>query len=152
MDDAEPIVREIFIDAPVDEVFPYLTESARYLAWMGVAAELDARPGGIFRVDPNGGDVILGEFLEVDPPRRVVFTWGWHRPDHPMLPGSTRVEIDLLSSEGGTLLRLTHFGVPPGLRDPHDGGWRHYLDRLASAMRGVDPGPDPYANPDHRHG
>jgi uncharacterized protein YndB with AHSA1/START domain len=152
MHDAEPIVREVFIDAPADEVFPYLTDSALYLRWMGVEAELDARPGGIFRVDPNGRDVILGTFVEVDPPRRLVLTWGWDQPGHPMPPGSTRVEIDLTPSGGGTMLRLRHFGVAPGLREPHDGGWQHYLDRLAKAARGADPGPDPFAVPEHRHG
>jgi uncharacterized protein YndB with AHSA1/START domain len=41
----------------------------------GYRGELDARPGGVFQVDPNGRNVIPGKFVEVDPPRRVVFTW-----------------------------------------------------------------------------
>jgi len=86
MADAEPLVKEIFIDARPEEIFPYLVKADKYLSWMGVSAELDPRPGGIFQVDPNGRDVILGKFVEVDPPRRVIFTWGWKDPTHPV-PG-----------------------------------------------------------------
>ena len=58
---------------------------------MGVSAVLDARPGGVFQLDPNHRDVIYGEFVEVVPFRRVVFTWGWKEPNHPMPAGSSRV-------------------------------------------------------------
>ncbi|HEY6255796.1 MAG TPA: SRPBCC domain-containing protein [Xanthobacteraceae bacterium] len=149
MDD--PIEKEIFIDAAPEEVFAYLTESRKYLLWMGVDAELDPRPGGRFKVDPNGRDVIFGEFLEVVPPRRVVFTWGFDEPDHPMPAGSSRVEIDLVAQDGGTLLRLQHFGVTGSRREQHAGGWQHYLSRLTIVVAGGDPGPDPYGTPATRH-
>jgi uncharacterized protein YndB with AHSA1/START domain len=77
MADDEPVIKEIFIDAAPAEVFPYLTQSEKYVLWMGLAAEIDARPGGIFKVDPNTRDIIFGEFLEVTAPHRIVFTWGW---------------------------------------------------------------------------
>jgi uncharacterized protein YndB with AHSA1/START domain len=149
MDD--PIEKQIFLDASPEEVFAYLTDSRKYLLWMGVAAELDPRPGGLFKLDPNGRDVIFGQFVEVIPPRRVVFTWGWDEPDHPMPAGSSRVEIDLEAKNGGTLLRLRHFGVVPSRRDRHDRGWPHYLSRLQSVVAGRDPGPDPYGTPATRH-
>jgi uncharacterized protein YndB with AHSA1/START domain len=151
MDDEPPIEKEIFIEAPPEEVFPYLTESGKYLLWMGVAAELDARPGGIFKVDPNGRDVVFGEFIEVVRPHRVVFTWGWKEPGHPLPAGSSRVEIELHPHDRGTRLRLRHFGVPGTLRERHDGGWDHYLGRLKMVVAGRDPGPDPYCVPEHRH-
>lgn len=152
MDDGSPIEKELFIDAPPEEVFSYLTESRKYLLWMGVAVELDPRPGGLFKVDPNGRDVIFGEFVEVIPPRRIVFTWGWNEPNHPMPAGSSRVEIDLLSQNNGTLLRLRHFGVAGTRRDRHEGGWQHYLGRLKLVVTGHDPGPDPFATLETRHG
>ena len=152
MADDEPLIREIFIDARPEDVFPYLVEADKYLTWMGVSAELDPRPGGIFQVDPNGRDVILGQFLEVDPPRRVVFTWGWKDPAHPVPAGSTRVEIELRPQGSGTLLRLTHTGLAGPVRERHAGGWTHYLGRLKLVMSSKNPGPDPYATPDHRHG
>lgn len=80
MADDKPVTKEIFIEASPEDIFPYLVERARYLKWMGVAVELEARPGGIFRVDPNGRDVILGRFVEVDPRRRVHLVMGGGRP------------------------------------------------------------------------
>ncbi len=147
----EPLIKEIVIAASPEEIFPFLTQRDRLLQWMGLAAEIDARPGGVFQVDPNTVDVIRGEFVEVIPPRRVVFTWGWREPGHPVPAGSTRVEIDLLPHAEGTLLRLSHFGLPGGMRDRHDMGWTHYLRRLATVVDGADPGIDPYASPEVRH-
>ncbi len=148
----DPIVREIFIDASPEEVFPYLTQRDRYLEWMGLTAELDARPGGVFRVEPNGRNVIRGEFREVSPPTRLVFTWGYDEPGHPLPPGSTTVEIDLIPQGAGTLVRLVHRNLPADQRERHGFGWTHYLDRLKVAAGGGDPGPDPYADPAVRHG
>ena len=152
MTDDDAVIKEIFIDASPEAIFPYLVESEKYLSWMGIAAALDARPGGIFQVDPNGRDVIDGRFLEVDPPRRVVFTWGWKEAGHPVPAGSTRVEIELVPQGRGTLLRLTHSGLTGPARARHDAGWTHYLDRLRTVASGGTPAPDPYADPEHRHG
>src|SRR5919107_6437406 len=91
----EPIRSEVRIAAPPEIVFAYFTDPTRIVDWMGIAAVLDPRPGGTFRVEANGRDVVLGEYLEVAPPRRVVFTWGFEGPD-PIAPaGSTRVEVTL---------------------------------------------------------
>ena len=151
MDAEKPIVKEIFIAAAPEEIFPYLTQADKYILWMGLSAEIDARPGGIFKVDPNTLDVIHGEFIEVIPPKRIVFTWGWKEPGHPVPAGSTRVEIDLILQNGGTLLRLTHYGIPDIMRDCHEFGWSHYLSRLRTRLHGGDPGPDPYSSPEFRH-
>jgi uncharacterized protein YndB with AHSA1/START domain len=147
--DADPIVREIYIDASPEEVFPYLTNGDRYSLWMGLVAELDPRPGGIYRVQPSPENVLRGEFLVVEPPRRVVFSWGFEGDGHAVPTGSTTVEIELIPQGEGTLLRLTHRGSPPDRRERHDRGWAHYLARLESVATGRDPGPDPYES--HRH-
>jgi uncharacterized protein YndB with AHSA1/START domain len=151
MADDEPLTKQIFIDAPPAEVFPYLTQSEKYVLWMGLAAEIDARPGGIFKVDPNTRDIIFGEFLEVRAPHRIVFTWGWKQPGHPVPAGSTRVEIELQAKDGGTLLTLRHYHLPGGVREGHADGWSHYLRRLEVVLGGGAPGPDPYADPQWRH-
>lgn len=148
----EPLVKEVFIDAPPDEVFPYLVEGQKYLLWMGTDVDLDPRPGGTFRLIPNGRDVIEGEYLEVDPPRRVVFTWGFAQPGHEVPPGSTRVEIELTPQGNGTLLRLTHHGLSGSWRERHARGWDHYLGRLRTVAEGREPPPDSFADPGHRHG
>lgn len=147
----DPVVKEVFIDASPEEIFPYLTQGEKYVLWMGLEAEIDARPGGIFRLDPNTLDLIYGEFVEVIPPSRIVFSWGFKVPGHPVPAGSTRVQIDLIAQDGGTLLRLTHYGLPEAARDGHRTGWEHYLGRLRIVMAGGDPGPDHYADPAVRH-
>jgi uncharacterized protein YndB with AHSA1/START domain len=147
------VVKEIEIDAPPEVVFAYLTDPAKMVQWLGLGAELEPRPGGIFRVDPNGHDVLRGTFVEVVPYSRVVFTWGYEDPSHRVPAGSTLVTIELTPQGAGTRLRLVHSDLPEGpARDGHDQGWTHYLARLAVAAAGGDPGGDRLADPAVRHG
>lgn len=130
------------IRASPETVFAYFTDADRYTAWMGVDAELDATPGGIYRVRVPQGQYAVGEFVEVTPPSRVVFTWGWEGdPDVP--PGSSRVEITLIPTGSATVLRLVHSGLPgPSALAMHTEGWERYLGRLVTVAEGGDPGPD----------
>lgn len=136
---------EIRIDARPETVFAYFTDPARMVAWKGRAAALDARPGGVYRVEINDRAVARGEYVEVTPYTRVVFTWGWEgaKPEHPVPPGSSTVEVELVPDGDGTLVRLTHHDLPSEERGNHEQGWTHYLGRLAAAASGRDPGPDP---------
>ncbi len=60
-------------------------------------------------------------------------------------PGSSLVEIDLIEQPDGTLVRLTHSGLPNAEQcASHSEGWAHYLGRLAAVAAGRDPGPDPF--------
>jgi len=84
-----------------------------------------------------------GRFVEVDPPHRLVFTWGW-RHDHAVVPGSTRVEVTLEETDGGTLVVLRHYDLPDDeQRTHHAQGWTMYLDRLAALVALGGPGADP---------
>jgi uncharacterized protein YndB with AHSA1/START domain len=86
-----------------------------------------------------------GEFVEVDPPRRVVFTWGWDRSERPVPPGSSTVEVVLEPAGDGTRLTLRHSGLPDEEQvAQHGHGWEHYLERLRVAAAGGDPGRDPW--------
>lgn len=137
------LVREVLIDAAPETIFPLLTTSEGWLRWEGTEAELDARPGGIFRVVVASSFAGLGEFVEVVPNERVVFTFGWDMPDNPITPGSTRVEITLVAEDGKTLLRLVHTGLPDdNAVAEHVHGWDHYLGRLAVVAGGGGVGPD----------
>jgi uncharacterized protein YndB with AHSA1/START domain len=87
------------------------------------------------------GRTARGQFVDIVPNERVVFSWGW--TDMPGLPpGSTTVEIDLIPREEGTLIRLRHTGLAPAEASMHEIGWRHYLARLSRAASGKDPGRD----------
>ena len=109
-------------------------EPAKFNAWMGVGAELDPRPGGRVRIDVDGEHVATGEFREVDPPHRVVMTWGWES-NEAVPPGSTTVEITLTPDGAGTILRLRHLALPSEIeRRSHLGGWELYTRNLAAVL------------------
>jgi uncharacterized protein YndB with AHSA1/START domain len=140
----EPLRSELRIAAPPEIVFRYFTDPARMIDWMGVAALLDPRPGGTFRVEANGRDVVVGEYIEVEPPHRVVFTWGFEGTGAVAAAGSTRVEVTLEPDGGGTRLSLLHHGLTDRVRDAHAEGWAHYLGRLAPVAAGRPAEPDPW--------
>ena len=133
---------EILIDASPAAIFPYLVDPAQHVRWMGTSATLDPRPGGEYRVLAGGSHPAVGTFLEVVPDERVVFTFGWDEPNHPIPAGSTEIEISLVPDGDKTLVRLTHRGLPEDAVGDHTGGWNHYLSRLAVASTGGDAGPD----------
>lgn len=87
---------------------------------------------------------MLGEYLEVAPPRRIVFPWGFEGTGRAVAAGSTRVEVTLEPDGGGTLLTLRHHGLQDATRQAHHEGWTHYLARLAPAAAGDPPAPDPW--------
>jgi uncharacterized protein YndB with AHSA1/START domain len=141
---AEDLYRQdVRIDAAPDTVFEFFVDREHMLRWMGVDANLDATPGGEFRVAVNR-DVAVGEYVEVDRPHRVVFTFGW-LGSADMPPGSTRVEVTLTAEGGGTLVVFEHHLVPADRLSQHAEGWDHFLARFAIAAAGGDPGPDPWA-------
>jgi uncharacterized protein YndB with AHSA1/START domain len=139
------VERELEIAASPETVWELLADPAEATRWMGQAASFDLRPGGAYRVDIIPGNVARGEFVEVDPPRRLVHTWGWEAGASPVAPGSTTIEIELIPDGGGTTLRFTHRDLPTAEdTGRHAHGWDHYLARLAVASAGGDPGRDPW--------
>lgn len=72
-DTREAVEVETRIAASPETVFEFFTDADKMIQWMGRSAELDARPGGVFRCDINGRSIASGEFVELDPPRRAVF-------------------------------------------------------------------------------
>jgi uncharacterized protein YndB with AHSA1/START domain len=138
------IVREIRVAARADEVFRFFTDPEKMILWHARSAWMEPRRGGEFRIDVNGRNTALGEFIEIDPPHRVVFTWGWEGSAE-LPPGSSRVEITFADIGGGeTLVRLVHSGVPDD-SEGNAAGWDHYLPRLLLAACGQPVGRDPWA-------
>jgi uncharacterized protein YndB with AHSA1/START domain len=136
----------IEIEAPPEIVFAHLTTAEGMVAWMGQYADLNPTPGGAFVVDINGAPV-RGEYLVVEPPHRVVVSWGMAGSEV-LPPGASRVEFTLTATPGGTRLDLVHSGLPTDVQaDRHATGWGHFLARLAVTAGGADPGPDPWAVP-----
>jgi uncharacterized protein YndB with AHSA1/START domain len=135
---------ETRVAASPETVFGYFTDPAKMVQWMGTEATLDPRPGGVCRINPSGHAVMSGEFVEVDPPRRIVFTWGWETELFATPPQSTIVEVSLTPDGEDTVLRLAHRRLQPGAVAFHQAGWGHYVPRLALLAAGADPGIDPW--------
>jgi len=136
------LVREIMIDATPETIWPFLTEADKHIQWEGTVAEIDPRPGGVFRVLIAGEHQSAGTYVEVVPLEKVVFTFGWEQEGNPITPGSTQVEITLHPEGTKTRVRLVHSGLPADAVSDHGAGWQHYLERLATRAAGGDPGPD----------
>jgi uncharacterized protein YndB with AHSA1/START domain len=140
----EPMVvrREVQIGAPPSTVFAFLTDPEKIMRWLGAEANVEPHEGGIYLVNVGGKHAARGQFTEVVPVHRLAYSFGWEGHEK-VPPRSSLIEIDLIDREGGTLLRMTQSGLPDAEeRDGHDKGWAHYLDRLAVAAAGGDPGPD----------
>ena len=136
------LVREIMIDASPETIWPFLTDPAKHVEWLGTEADIDPRPGGTYRVLVGGEHPGVGEYIEVVTNERVVFTFGWDEPGHPIPAASTTVEISLHPEGEKTLVRLAHRGLPDDAVGDHTQGWDHYLSRLAVAGTGGNAGPD----------
>jgi len=136
------LVREIMIDATPETIWPFLVDPAKHIEWDGTEADLDPRPGGVYRVLVQGQHQAAGEFVEVVPNEKVVYSFGWEQEGNPITPGSTTVEITLQREGSKTLLRLVHRGLPEDAITDHTHGWDHYLARLAVVATGGNAGPD----------
>jgi uncharacterized protein YndB with AHSA1/START domain len=128
------ISASVRIAAPPEVVFPYFTDSQLMVTWIGERANLDARPGGTFAID-FAGSAARGSYVAVDPPHRVVFTWGI--PDDAVLPpGSSTVEVVFVADGGATIVNLTHRELPGDREPSHREGWERCL---AALVAGVGP-------------
>ena len=145
-DATSAVEHETWIAASPATVFGYFTDPAKMVEWMGIEATLDPRPGGVNRIVVNSEAVMRGEFVEVVPHTRGVFTWGWEDERFGMPPASSLVEVSLDPEAGGTQLRLAHRRVTGAGADFHRMGWEYYVGRLALAACGRSPGPDPWAD------
>ncbi|HUG85685.1 MAG TPA: SRPBCC domain-containing protein [Euzebya sp.] len=140
-------VQEMVVQAPIERLFQLLVDPEQFVLWMAEEATLDPVPGGVVRWTHANGDSCSGRYVEIDPPRRVVFTYGWERAEVAIPPGSTTVEIDLTArGDGSTHLRLVHRGLGDAAAQAHGVGWAHYLSRLRRTAEGADVGPDPWAD------
>ena len=142
MQEALVVRQEVHIPAPRPAVFALLTDPEKILRWIGTEAQLEPQPGGLYLVNVTGAKFARGAFREVVPVHRLAYSFGWEGSEA-VPPGSSLVEVDLIEQQDGTLLRLTHTGLPNADQcDGHAKGWAHYLDRLATVAAGRDPGPD----------
>ena len=138
--------KSVLVPLNADDTFALITEPDRLRRWQVITARVDLRAGGDYRWTIIPGNSASGTYTEVEPGRRVVFTWGWEgSPDLP--PGASTVTITLEPADGGTLVHLVHDELTGEQADSHALGWDHYLGRLASAAADGDAGPDEWGSP-----
>jgi uncharacterized protein YndB with AHSA1/START domain len=143
---ANAIERELRIEASPEIVFSYFTDPKKIVMWMGREVRAEARPGGKFEVDYNLMDNMRGEYLEVVPNTRVVFSWGWATLGEQTPPGKSKVEVTLRPDGSGTILRLVHSGLEGADADNHGQGWDMFLGFLAESAKSGEAG-QPVATP-----
>jgi uncharacterized protein YndB with AHSA1/START domain len=129
---------EIFIAAPRERVFQALTDPKQAVQWWGQSDRyhltefnIDPRVGGKWSTSGgsvNMGDInVHGEVLELDPPRRLAYTWisSW-------LPKTTTVVWELENQSGGTIVKVIHTGFDGNAdnANAHGTGWNLVLSWL----------------------
>ncbi len=130
------------IPATPDQVFGAWTGREKMERWThpdpsaGVEVDVDLCVGGRYsiRLAVDDGHVTAhGTYHEVDPPRRLAYTWSWRKP-HPMR-AETLVTVEFARAEDGTEVRLSHEGFPtPEDREGHEEGWNICLERLVDLV------------------
>jgi uncharacterized protein YndB with AHSA1/START domain len=142
IDDEGAVVHQVVLSAPPAEVFGMFINPEQLVRWIGISADIEPRPGGLFRFEVMPGQFCEGRYEVVEPPRRLVFTWGWSDPTMGVPPGSSTVEVTLTPPEGAdgrsTRLRLVHRVLPDDDRGRllHDDGWARFLDHLVAVLAG----------------
>lgn len=123
--------RTVLIAAERSTVFRFFTDSARFAAWWGAGSRIEPRPGGAVHILHPGGVVSSGEVTEIEPERRIVFTYGFES-GQPIPPGASLVTITLAQEARGTRLHLRHDLPSASARDEHVQGWRYQLALFAN--------------------
>jgi uncharacterized protein YndB with AHSA1/START domain len=126
----------IVLDASAAEVYRHLSTVEGLLRWMAVDAIAEPVPGGRLQWTHEDGSTMVGRFIELDPPRRLVIAYGWKDDLMGVPPESTTVEIDLEEHDGRTTLILVHRGIPAEVVDEHQRGWEFFMARLDGAVAG----------------
>jgi len=123
--------RTVLLPVDADTAFNLLTNPERLRRWQTVANRVDLRTGGSFRFTMGPGHQASGTFTEIEPGKRLVFTWGWEGSED-VPPGDSTVFITLEPLEKGTAVTLRHEGLNAEQSSGHAEGWNHFLDRLKS--------------------
>lgn len=153
MIDGDAVIHDLVLAAPAEQVFEMFTDPQQLVRWIGISADLQPRPGGRFRFEVMPGQFCEGQYVIIERPSRLVFTWGWTDPGFGLPPGTSRVEVTLTRSGADgrqTRLRLVHTGLAGDLGILHDDGWSRFLIRLTAIAAGQPPPAYPAQHPDER--
>ena len=124
----ETLERQVTICAPRETVFRYFTDSERFARWWGEGSRIEGKPGGAMHIRYPDGQTAKGEVREIEPPRRIVFTF--------VMAGQSLSEVTITLDEvkQGTLLRLHHAFSSAKIRDHFVQGWRYQLSLFSNVV------------------
>jgi uncharacterized protein YndB with AHSA1/START domain len=128
--------RTLVIQARRETVFRFFTDTARWASWWGAGSTIDPRPGGRVLIRNPGGVEATGEVIDIAPPQRLTFTYGY-ATGTPIAPGASLVTIRLEACGPGgrdTRLMLAHAFSDAAVRDQHVQGWRYQLSLFANVV------------------
>ena len=128
------------IRAPRQQVFDAWTKTEELKNWHAPGpltvscAEIDLRPVGKYRIhmrEPDGTEHKASSvYREIDPPKKLVYSWGWDG-DHPVKDST--VTLELIDLGNATEVVLTHSGIAHDVeRQKHTHGWTAIVDKLAA--------------------
>ena len=135
------LTKSIWIDAPPEVVFPYLTESDKMAKWCGVSAELDPVPQGIYRLDMGGAGVMEGRFIRVEPVTFVSFEVD---PPAGTEAPTSLIEISISPEVGGSRVEIRQYGLEAPFDLMASRGWDHHAARLSVVAEGGAVGEDSF--------
>jgi uncharacterized protein (TIGR03086 family) len=136
------IEKTALLPIPADEAFALITQPDRLRRWLAVSARVDLRAGGEFRWTLTPMAVAAGTIVDVDPGRRIVLGFAFEASAEAR---TDTVTITIEPTEGGTLVRLVHEGLPEDHANGVLEGWTHFFERLERAAVTGDAGPDEWA-------
>ena len=117
------------LGAPPDDAWAFMTDVEQLPSWLGSPIIFDLTVGGRLEVEVDTGHRFAGEFVAIEPPNRLVLTWGWRSGSIPIAPGSTLVELTVRADGDGSRVELVHTGL--GEWAEHNiVGWSRKLTRL----------------------
>ncbi|QGQ93942.1 SRPBCC domain-containing protein [Paenibacillus psychroresistens] len=139
IDSTDTLTKELFIECRPETLFKFFIDPEKMIRWMGNNVLLEPKNSGKFRIDLNGSDIAMGEYIEIIENEKIVMTWGWEKSKL-VPPGSSTVEFLLTPKDNGTLLLLTHYDLPVEEVPSHQKGWTHFMTRIKQAAEDHDPG------------
>ena len=139
------VIRRALAASP-EKVFSAWTNPEQMQRWFGPSAEyanpfieVDLRVGGEYRIGfhnaaTDHSAVAFGEYVNIEPGRKLVMTWQWEPPNE-HAGAATLLTVEFLPCEAGCELVLTHERIPAAeMRESHSQGWNGMLDRLPEVL------------------
>ncbi len=159
MIDTKDVQIERTFDAPIDVIWAMWTEAEHFANWYGPmgakipTADMDVRVGGrrhiAMEIDTPGGQMqmyFVGEYREVDPKTRLVYTESMADADGNAItaeqmgmpagaPTETSIVVELEDLGARTKMTMTHIGVPAD--SPGGQGWTMAIDKMQARVAEV---------------